>query len=299
MTANISSAQKHCHQCNIIEDRIKTGSLKTCSGCRTVYYCSTDCQKQDWPVHKLLCKKVIKTDVKYENNSRTLQKKNIRLVPKELQSDYSINKHRRKLAEINRADVPLQQNPNIIFEFLKKNKNEKNLDFEMYTCFKLQLLKEKRFDFLINWLNEEIKHREFPFFYFELYVALCQKASNHHSDNLLAKSMVFREIGMAFARADMKCITNGSCEQSLQFLETTFFPIKLTDVQQKKYQKFLKEEIDNSLSLLDKSNPNWITFLSDTRLEGTLPKFKSAEECKSARKKELKKLLENKERISK
>lgn len=28
----------------------------TCMGCGSIHYCSVDCQKQDWPVHKILCK---------------------------------------------------------------------------------------------------------------------------------------------------------------------------------------------------------------------------------------------------
>lgn len=28
----------------------------TCSGCHDIQYCSKDCQKTDWPLHKLVCK---------------------------------------------------------------------------------------------------------------------------------------------------------------------------------------------------------------------------------------------------
>jgi hypothetical protein len=30
---------------------------KLCSGCRNVYYCCRSHQKDDWPTHKLVCKK--------------------------------------------------------------------------------------------------------------------------------------------------------------------------------------------------------------------------------------------------
>jgi len=32
------------------------GKLRWCVGCRFARYCSTDCQKKNWPVHRLVCK---------------------------------------------------------------------------------------------------------------------------------------------------------------------------------------------------------------------------------------------------
>jgi hypothetical protein len=34
-------------------DRVGT---KICSGCKSIHYCSTACQKMDWPIHKIICK---------------------------------------------------------------------------------------------------------------------------------------------------------------------------------------------------------------------------------------------------
>jgi ankyrin repeat protein len=39
-----------CSQC------AKTVKCMLCSGCRQATYCSTECQKNHWPVHKVLCK---------------------------------------------------------------------------------------------------------------------------------------------------------------------------------------------------------------------------------------------------
>ena len=42
---------KHCENC-----LQTTSSLKVCSGCQLVKYCSTECQKAHWKIHKRLCK---------------------------------------------------------------------------------------------------------------------------------------------------------------------------------------------------------------------------------------------------
>ena len=42
--------EKLCNNCN------RRGEvMKTCSGCRTAYYCGRRCQREDWKRHKPLC----------------------------------------------------------------------------------------------------------------------------------------------------------------------------------------------------------------------------------------------------
>jgi len=40
-----------CHGCGLSES-----ASQKCSRCRTVYYCSQECQRQHWPIHKQNCK---------------------------------------------------------------------------------------------------------------------------------------------------------------------------------------------------------------------------------------------------
>ncbi|KAK7178332.1 hypothetical protein PSPO01_15620 [Paraphaeosphaeria sporulosa] len=47
--ANTSS---HCSTCQKVAP-----DLKRCAKCRSVYYCSRDCQKSDWKLHKKICSK--------------------------------------------------------------------------------------------------------------------------------------------------------------------------------------------------------------------------------------------------
>ena len=42
-----------CHTC-----KIKDGRMKSCGRCTKVFYCSTDCQKKDWPLHKKDCQNI-------------------------------------------------------------------------------------------------------------------------------------------------------------------------------------------------------------------------------------------------
>ena len=48
-----------CGQCKV--DKIS--DLLLCSGCETVAYCDTDCQRKDWPSHKRVCAKFSGLDV--------------------------------------------------------------------------------------------------------------------------------------------------------------------------------------------------------------------------------------------
>jgi hypothetical protein len=45
------------HKCNRFLDSycLKTNATKCCSKCKIVYYCSKNCQKKDWLIHKLVC----------------------------------------------------------------------------------------------------------------------------------------------------------------------------------------------------------------------------------------------------
>ncbi|KAL9962454.1 hypothetical protein ACROYT_G031558 [Oculina patagonica] len=47
------------HQCNnCCKTGVKQGQLKRCSQCRSVWYCSTECQKGHWSDHKVLCQAI-------------------------------------------------------------------------------------------------------------------------------------------------------------------------------------------------------------------------------------------------
>ncbi len=42
-----------CHTCKILDKR----KVQRCSTCKSVHYCSTKCQRDDWPIHKIKCPK--------------------------------------------------------------------------------------------------------------------------------------------------------------------------------------------------------------------------------------------------
>ena len=48
---SISYNTKSCNNCGKMEN------LKLCSRCRSVFYCSVDCQRSHWKQHKKTCNK--------------------------------------------------------------------------------------------------------------------------------------------------------------------------------------------------------------------------------------------------
>jgi hypothetical protein len=42
-----------CEECNTAASK---KDLKLCGNCRTIFYCSKDCQEKNWKIHKLVCK---------------------------------------------------------------------------------------------------------------------------------------------------------------------------------------------------------------------------------------------------
>lgn len=49
---------KGCNNCRIYQEPHTNISLKACGGCKTIRYCSKDCQLQDWPNHKKVCSRL-------------------------------------------------------------------------------------------------------------------------------------------------------------------------------------------------------------------------------------------------
>jgi len=48
--------QHECRTCNITVDKLdKNQKLRKCIKCKTIYYCSKECQRKDWPRHKKVC----------------------------------------------------------------------------------------------------------------------------------------------------------------------------------------------------------------------------------------------------
>jgi splicing suppressor protein 51 len=53
----MADATPTCAACNKTAEAANVTALKQCAKCKTTHYCSRDCQKADWKVHKKICAK--------------------------------------------------------------------------------------------------------------------------------------------------------------------------------------------------------------------------------------------------
>ena len=51
----MSDSEKRCNFCLKTEEVAKR-IIKKCSNCKVIHYCSKECQRNDWPIHKKVCK---------------------------------------------------------------------------------------------------------------------------------------------------------------------------------------------------------------------------------------------------
>ena len=78
LKTKMANAELGCGHCNKQEDASIGFKLKPCSGCASICYCDTTCQRADWKKHKVLCKskssamKMMITDHHINNSSSNL-----------------------------------------------------------------------------------------------------------------------------------------------------------------------------------------------------------------------------------
>ena len=53
LTINSKSTQDIEHKCQVCGKK----AVNICSACKLTFYCSSACQRKDWPTHKIICKK--------------------------------------------------------------------------------------------------------------------------------------------------------------------------------------------------------------------------------------------------
>ncbi|KAL6217174.1 hypothetical protein ACLB2K_010391 [Fragaria x ananassa] len=68
-----SVTEHYCDAC------FESTNLKKCSGCKTVYYCSSTCQKAEWKLHRLECEAFSKLPIQFHSQITPPIRLNIRL----------------------------------------------------------------------------------------------------------------------------------------------------------------------------------------------------------------------------
>ena len=200
MTTTSISTQKHCHQCDKMQDQVKTGSLKFCGRCRTVYYCSRECQEKDWPIHKLGCKKV-----------------------NEIGKDSNITKEKRqknlfqKISSFEKTASHSQIDENYIIEIA----GEKLINY-LPIFKKLNNSYQTKIDAMesVGFINQEASKCPHPFFYALMHCifnkSIIEKKNIEenlieHGKNivdLFANTVMLFEIMKALMKADIECLEN-------------------------------------------------------------------------------------------
>jgi hypothetical protein len=60
----------HCARSNSQEKFVERSELKCCSRCRSVTYCSRECQAADWLLHKEFCEEVVATKAEFDTSQQ-------------------------------------------------------------------------------------------------------------------------------------------------------------------------------------------------------------------------------------
>ncbi|KAG8537185.1 hypothetical protein GDO81_024948, partial [Engystomops pustulosus] len=59
MFQKMEDTYKFCAQCKKLPSRLPDPrAMRRCKRCQNIYYCSSECQRENWPVHKKFCKKL-------------------------------------------------------------------------------------------------------------------------------------------------------------------------------------------------------------------------------------------------
>ncbi|CAJ0927970.1 unnamed protein product [Ranitomeya imitator] len=59
MFQKMEDTYKFCAQCKKLPSRLPDPrTMRRCKRCQNVYYCSSECQRENWPIHKKFCRKL-------------------------------------------------------------------------------------------------------------------------------------------------------------------------------------------------------------------------------------------------
>ncbi|XP_022333750.2 uncharacterized protein LOC111130800 isoform X1 [Crassostrea virginica] len=116
MTESHNFASYNCRTC-----KEKKNTMKRCTRCRLVYYCSRECQAKDWPIHKTSCSN---TTENLTDHSKEISK--IKLNTKFTTDDGSIYQDPELTATTEVNDTAINYSP--VVDFRKYDKKTKTVN---------------------------------------------------------------------------------------------------------------------------------------------------------------------------